>query len=53
MYVKTQDESALTGLVWLGKDKCKRGCVPFDSHKMPGNFFVSCVTNRSKEVQDI
>jgi hypothetical protein len=52
MYVKTQDESSLTGLVLLGRDKCKRGCVPFESHKMPGNFFVSCVTKRCKEVQD-
>jgi 5-formyltetrahydrofolate cyclo-ligase len=52
LYLKTQDESALTGLIWLMRDKCKRNCVPFESHKMQGISFMSCVPNRSMEVQD-
>ena len=36
LYVKTLHESALAGLIWLSRDKLKRGCVPFESHKIRG-----------------
>jgi hypothetical protein len=36
LYIKTYDESALSELICLRRDKCKRGCVPFESHKIRG-----------------